>query len=334
MRTPRSRLLRQAQSQFVHITSKLHHREPWWDDATKESFRRMMWKAAEFSGVRVLAYCIMSNHFHILVEIPPKGTLAEDRELIRRYRLVHSKKSPYVSRRPEVMEEHLTKNSPQAPRIRRMLQGRMHDASEFSKTLKQRAALMLKHREPGRGPVWDGRFHSVIVQDLPHALQTVAAYLDLNPVRAGLVADPKDYRFCGYAEALAGSPTALVGLRSVVETHGGKKLATSRELLAAYRLALFGKGAAAKDGPSPSTHLSSEKARTVRTQQGKLPLAELLSHRLRWIAQGGVLGTAEFVERWRHEHAPKLKLGRKTRGRLEPFSALNLSWSRRLRGAP
>jgi len=32
----------------------------------------------------------------------------------------------------------------------------------------------------------------------------MAAYIDLNAVRAGLVEDPKDYRFCGYAEAVVG----------------------------------------------------------------------------------------------------------------------------------
>jgi hypothetical protein len=35
------------------------------------------------------------------------------------------------------------------------------------------------------------------------ALRTISAYLDLNPVRAGLVDDPKDYRWGGYAEAMA-----------------------------------------------------------------------------------------------------------------------------------
>lgn len=30
------------------------------------------------------------------------------------------------------------------------------------------------------------------------ALLTMAAYIDLNAVRAGIVADPKDYRYCGY----------------------------------------------------------------------------------------------------------------------------------------
>jgi putative transposase len=35
-------------------------------DEEKEMFVRMMRKQAEFCGVDVLAYCMMSNHFHIL----------------------------------------------------------------------------------------------------------------------------------------------------------------------------------------------------------------------------------------------------------------------------
>ena len=40
-----------------------------------------------------------------------------------------------------------------------------------------------------------------MVEDIPAALLAVAVYIDLNPVRAGLVKDPKDYRFRGYGEA-------------------------------------------------------------------------------------------------------------------------------------
>ena len=39
----------------------------------------------------------------------------------------------------------------------------------------------------------------------------MAAYIDLNPVRAGLVEDPKNYRFCGYAEAVVGHAAARRG---------------------------------------------------------------------------------------------------------------------------
>ena len=44
----------------------------------------------------------------------------------------------------------------------------------------------------------------MLVEGAGQALTTVAVYPDLNPVRAGLAADPKDYRWCGYAEVVAG----------------------------------------------------------------------------------------------------------------------------------
>ena len=43
-----------------------------------------------FTGCRVLAYCLMSNHVHILLEVPPmvEGGLSDD-ELLRRMKAVH-----------------------------------------------------------------------------------------------------------------------------------------------------------------------------------------------------------------------------------------------------
>lgn len=43
--------------------------------------------------------------------------------------------------------------------------------------------------------MWEDRFRSVLVEGRGHALRTMAAYIDLNPVRAGLCEDPKDYRW-------------------------------------------------------------------------------------------------------------------------------------------
>ena len=40
------------------------------------------------------------------------------------------------------------------------------------------------------------------------ALRTIAAYIEMNPVRAGLVDDPKTHRFCGFGEAMRGSKQA------------------------------------------------------------------------------------------------------------------------------
>ncbi len=78
----------------------------------------------------------------------------------------------------------------------------MDDVSAFMKLLKQRFSIWY-NRSHGRGGThWCERFQSVLVEDTPHALRLVAAYIALNPVRAGLCRDPKDYRFSSYAEAL------------------------------------------------------------------------------------------------------------------------------------
>lgn len=55
----------------------------------------------------------------------------------------------------------------------------------------------------------------MLVEGAGNPLQTMAAYIDLNPVRAGLVDDPKDYRWCDYAEAVSGSEQARSGLAQV-----------------------------------------------------------------------------------------------------------------------
>jgi hypothetical protein len=71
------------------------------------------------------------------------------------------------------------------------------------------------------GTLWMDRFKSVLVQGEGNPLQTMAAYIDLNPVRARLVADPKDYRWCGYAEAVAGHAKAQQGLAMICASYTG-----------------------------------------------------------------------------------------------------------------
>jgi len=72
---------------------------------------------------------------------------------------------------------------------------------------KERFSRWFNKRHGRRGTLWQERYRSVLVED-GEALRTMAAYIDLNPVRAGLAEDPKDYRWSGYAEAMGGSKRA------------------------------------------------------------------------------------------------------------------------------
>ena len=67
----------------------------------------------------------------------------------------------------------------------------MWDVSGYLQRLKQRFTQWFNRRKGRRGVLWEERFKSVLVEGSGDPLSTMAAYIDLNPVRAGLVEDPK-----------------------------------------------------------------------------------------------------------------------------------------------
>jgi REP element-mobilizing transposase RayT len=273
----------------------------------KEVLRKMIRQVADFSGVEVLTFCLMNNHFHVLVRVPVVGAVS-DGELIRRYRVLYPKPTKFQTASIEVMAKELRSNGPDAAAIRTRLLARMGDVSAFMKTLKQRFSTWFNKSHDRYGPLWADRFKSVLVEGKGNVLQTMAAYIDLNPVRAGIVEDPKDYRFCGYAEAVAGQRDALRGLKFIT---AGLYDCSNREVLGLYRQMLFGKGAQASEG---GCHISREEAAKVLNEQaGQLPVSVLLRCRIRFFTEGAVIGSSDFVrsqlEQWaqskQRKHTPK-----------------------------
>jgi REP element-mobilizing transposase RayT len=259
----------------------------------KEVLRKMIWQVADFSGGAVLTYCILSNHFHVLIHFPEVETVP-DRELMRRYRALYPKPNKFQVASAGVLEGKLSLGGEDAVRIRENLLARMGDVSEFMKTLKQRFSIWFNQTHGRFGTLWAERFKSVLVEGRGSALQTMAAYIDLNPVRAGLVKDPKDYRFCGYAEAVGGGSEALGGIRRICLAFGGPVEAV--EALREYRLLLFGKGAA----PDAGGQIGTEAAlRVLKEERGVLPKSVALRCRMRYFTDGVILGSSEFVRGFR-----------------------------------
>jgi hypothetical protein len=166
----------------------------------------------------------------------------------------------------------------------------MHDVSAFMKTFKQRFSVWYNRTHNRYGTLWAERFKSVLVEDDSYSLANIAAYIDLNPVRAGLVTDPNDYRFCGYAEAVGGqNPAIREGLCSVMERWGWSQ--AQRE----YRMILFGKGSTAKADGAASGKIEWEDAAKVLSEGGQLPLSTALRCRIRYFTDGAVLGSKDYV---------------------------------------
>ena len=289
---------------------------PYFDERCKEILRKMIWQVADFSGVEVLTYCIMSNHFHVLVRVPfvdASGEGISDGELLRRYRTLYRKPTKYQTASLAVMESQLAAGGEEAERIRRRLLVRMHDVSEYMKAVKQRFSVWYNRTHSRRGTLWAERFKSVLVEGRGNPLQTMAAYIDLNPVRAGMVGDPKDYRFCGYAEAVASSGLARKGLCQIwgayADGSGREELSTA-DGLRLHRELIFGQRA----GDTGLLEQEREQAlKVLEHGNAVLPRATVLRCRVRYFTDGVILGSEDFVRSFagswqrdkRRKHRPK-----------------------------
>ncbi len=269
----------------------------------REVLRKQIWRQAEFCGVEVLTYAVMENHFHVLLRVPDRVKI-DDNELIRRVGVL------YGEDRAHVLEAGLKGLSAQS--LRDQYVKRMGDVSQYMKELKQRFSIWYNRNHGRVGTLWAERFKSVLVESSGSALRTVAAYIDLNAVRARLCKDPKDYRFCGYGEACAGEAKARKGLRTVMEQEKWRRAAWE------YRLVLFGKGYYVKmEGKGG---ISWEDWVRVRSESGRLSVGDALRCRVRYFTEGTILGSKEFVESQFESH----------RG---IFGAKRKDGARRLRGA-
>ena len=291
-----------------HCMSRIVAGERLLHRGAKETLRKQIWQVSDFCGVEVLTYCIMGNHFHLLVRVPARQEVS-DQELLRRFTVLYYDGKISLA----ALERMLERDEAEAARWRRRMLARMGDLSMFMKMLKQRFSIWYNRSHERFGTLWAERFKSVLVEDINFAVEIVAAYIDLNPVRAGLSFDPKDYRFCGYGEAVGGSERARRGIRSCVRT-GARDWQTA---IRDYRMALFGKGAIPARSGQP--YMSRKQARKVIESGGSLSRVELLRCRVRYFTDGVVMGTREYVEEQfevlRRDLGPRRRSGpRKMRG--------------------
>ena len=252
------------------------------DDPAKHHFVNLLLPLAHFCGVEIITYCILSNHFHLLVRIPPPSHLP-DSLLLHRAESFYGKHATI----PSLARSDIQTSGAISPHLRLTLSSRMGDISAFMKELKQRFSRWFNQHSGRFGTLWAERFSSTLVENSPLALQTVAAYIDLNPVRAGLVSDPKDYIFCGYSKALAGNSTLQSGLTSILHARSWSSAA------AQYRLNLF--TSAASPGHSHKHSLSRQAIQAEIQRGGSLSVPEILRLRIRHLSKGVAIGSKHFV---------------------------------------
>ena len=146
-----------------------------------------------YCGVQIITFCVMSNHFHVLLSVPRRPSadlLPSDAELVERLRAADcSYGAQTLAQQLENLRTSLRHQD--AETLRERFLSTMWDVSYFMRVLKQRFSQWCNGRHNRKGTLWEERFRSVLVE-AGSTLRTVALYIDLNPVRAGMVNDPKD----------------------------------------------------------------------------------------------------------------------------------------------
>jgi putative transposase len=343
---------------MYHCMARVVDRRFAFEEADKEQFRIYMRMMEGFSGCRVLAYCVMSNHFHLLLEVPPMPVCGlGDEDLLKRLRCLYPAATVAViakelaEARQVVAEGRAADPEGYIQRIHRRYTYRMHDLSEFMKTLLQRFTRWHNKRTKRRGNLWEETFKSVIVED-GWAARTMAAYIDLNPVRAGIVEDPAEYRWSSYGEAMGATgrsgAKAKAGLVRAAMAHKGWEAdarhwagRVSRD----YRMLLLEEGTeqtreTVDENGERVTQVVRKGMDAAKAQAEQedlaagrnVALSRMLRHKVRYFSDGAAIGSRAFVdglfEQCRDRFGPKRTSGaRKLRGR--GAGAADLLWSAR-----
>lgn len=289
-------------------------------------FVKMMRRAEFFCGVEILSYCVMDNHFHILVHVPKQGEITEHMLLERCRVLYEAKKFNAIKKRWKELREKRMDAVVELEQDK--MRARMGDITPFMQTLKQRFAKWMRETHGYEGTIWQGRFGSTLIEGAGEALSTVAAYIDLNPVRAKIVEDPKDYTWSGFASALKGNAKSMRGISRIFDTEASAP-DFIKSYAGTYREKLYLEGL---DNFAP------QKVQEVLDVHGKLPLAVLLRCKFRFFSYAGILGSKEFVEAQFEKHrshfSTNRKKGAQSVGYCENWGEQKLFSARKLRKAP
>jgi hypothetical protein len=208
----------------------------------------------------------------------------------------------------------------------------MYNLSEFVKTLKQRFTISYNRRHDRQGTLWESRFKSLLLEGSRKALWTLAAYIDLNAVRAGIVQDPQDYRFCGYSEAVAGVHIAREGLIRLMQSPNGK-MANWERLGRHYRRLLYQRGT--KEANRNRGGIDAERVKAVLANDGRLTIHETLHCRVRYFSDGMILGSRVYVDEMFQRYRDNFGVKRQTGARKMRSTACHqLFTARRLQRNP
>jgi REP element-mobilizing transposase RayT len=263
---------------------------------------------ASFYFTEILGFCLMGNHFHLLVKMFPENNFT-DEEIKRRFKRFYGDSRAFAEGQIPYFREKLS------------------SLSEFVREIKVGFSRYYNKRHNRRGYFWGDRFKSVIV-DEGETLINCLAYIDLNPLRSGIVERPEDYRWNSI-----GYHVQTDNRDDFLSTDFGLKefnVKSQKERIRRYRRYVYEAGALNRPEKQMAKVIDDKVVEKERIREFELSRSDRFRYRTRYFTDSGVIGSKEFVsstyQRFKHLfHSKKEKKPKPVKGLSGIYSLKRLS---------
>ena len=242
-------------------------------DIEKEYMLKLIKHLSEIYFSEVLGFCLMGNHFHLLVKMVPENEFSDD-DLKRRYeRYYGNGKAPMDGQLP-------------------VLRKKWSNLSEYVKEIKQTFSRFYNKRHGRRGFFWSERFKSLIVEK-GETLINCLAYIDLNPVRAGIVEKPEDYRWnsLGY-HIQTGNKDGFLSTDFGLKAFNVK---SESERVRLYRKYVYETGAIVSEDKPYAKSIDEKVVAKAQKKDFEISRTDRFLYRTRYFTDSGIIGSREYV---------------------------------------
>ncbi len=259
---------------WYHIHSRIAGHAGEYPLSAAAPTRRLLEIIEHYSRIyfcEVAAFSVMGNHYHLVTHFEPEETVS--RELLReRSRLMY----PSLKSQDEIDgwdDEHW-----EHYRLR------LFDVSEYMRNIQAAFARWYNRNHRRRGRFWADRFKSTLLGDKAAVLDCML-YVELNPVRAGLVERPEEWTGSSIFLRETGKDDWLVPLSEFVDQP------TKKKALVEFRQLLYYRGSVpTKEGQAAISQEILEREITRGFKARGMYLK-----RLRYWAEGLAVGSEEFI---------------------------------------
>jgi len=156
---------------------------------------------ASVFAIDVAAYAVMSNHYHLVVRVDAqRASEWSDDEVLRRWTTLFT--GPLLVQRYRAGAELLPVERRAVAELAATYRERLADVSWFMRVLNESIARQANAEDGAKGRFWEGRFKSQALLD-EAAILSAMAYVDLNPIRAGIAETPETSEHTSVAERIA-----------------------------------------------------------------------------------------------------------------------------------